>query len=74
MFRLFWENYLEKSGDRQLVEVAPPFYAWRGLVVASPVWYPHLPPGVRETVLHFVQNVLADERFDPVKVNAYLGH
>ncbi len=73
MFRLFWENYLEKSGDHELIEVAQPFYAWRGLVVASPVWYPRLPPGVRKTIFNFIQNVLSDERFDLADVNRYLA-
>ena len=72
MFRLFWETYLERTGDRELLETAAPFFAWRGLVVASPVWYPHLPSGVRRTVFQFIRNVLASERFDPTKVNAYL--
>ncbi len=72
MFMLFWENYLEKAGDREMLEVAAPFYAWRGLVLASPVWYPRLPEGVRKTLFTFIQNVLAAERFDPRDVNRYI--
>jgi hypothetical protein len=72
IFRLFWDNYLEKTGDREVLEVAAPFYAWRGLVVASPVWYPRLPEGVRRTIFNFIENVLAAERFDPAKINKYL--
>lgn len=72
MFRMFWENYLVKTGDREMLEVAAPFYAWRGLVVASPVWYPHIPSAVRRSVFNFIQNVLAVERFDPLDVNRYL--
>ena len=40
MFALFWENYLAGTGDREMLDVIAPFYAWRGLVIASPVWYP----------------------------------
>jgi len=72
MFLLLWESYLDRTGDRELLEVAAPFFAWRGLVVASPVWYPHLPPGVRQIIFNFIRNILAAERFDPEKVNAYL--
>lgn len=72
IFRQFWETYLDRTGDRELLEVAAPFFAWRGLVVASPVWYPHLPPGVRQVIFNFIRNVLAAERFDPASVNKYL--
>jgi hypothetical protein len=72
MFLLFWDNYLEKTNDREMLEVAAPFFAWRGLVIASPVWYPHLPAGIRKKIFNFIQNVLAAERFDPGDVNRYL--
>ncbi len=72
MFSLFWDNYLDKTNDREMLDVAAPFFAWRGLVIGSPVWYPHLPPGVRRSVFNFIQNVLAAERFDPADVNRYL--
>lgn len=72
MFLSFWDNYLSKTGDREMLEIVAPFYAWRGLVLASPVWYPHLPPGVRRTLFNFIQNVLADEEFDPRDVKRYI--
>jgi len=72
LFVLFWENYLKNTGDHELLEVAAPFYAWRGLVVASPVWYPRLPIGVRKTVFNFIVNVLKAERFDFTAMNKYL--
>ncbi|HXY53763.1 MAG TPA: phosphotransferase, partial [Nitrospirota bacterium] len=72
MFKRFWENYLAKTGDREMLEVVAPFYAWRGLVIASPVWYPGLTSGVRKTIFTFIRNVLAAERFDPADVNRYL--
>jgi len=73
LFRLFWENYLQKTGDREILEVIQPFYAWRGLVVASPVWYPNLSKDVRVKLLNFVRNVLRFERFDLERVNSYFG-
>lgn len=72
IFRIFWDNYLEKTKDGEILEVAAPFYAWRGLVVASPVWYPRLPAGVRRRIFNFIQNVLAADRFDPASANKYL--
>lgn len=73
LFNLFWDNYLTKTGDAEVLEVLQPFYAWRGLVVASPVWYPRLAPEVRAALFNFIGNVLNTERFDPARVNEYLG-
>ena len=73
LFRLFWESYLQKTGDREILEVVQPFYAWRGLVVASPIWYPNLSVDVRVKLLNFVQNVLQLEKFDLKSVNSYIS-
>ncbi len=72
LFRLFWENYLQKTGDLEILEAVQPFYAWRGLVVASPIWYPNLSKDVRTKILSFVKNVLHFERFDVNNVNSYV--
>jgi len=73
LFMTFWDNYLSRTNDREMLEVAAPFFAWRGLVIASPVWYPHLPDGVRRTMFNFIQNVLSADRFDPGDANRYLS-
>lgn len=73
LFRKFWDTYLERTNDTELTEVAPPFYAWRGLVIGSPVWYPRLPDGVRRAIFNFIVNVLAADRFDFADVNRYLA-
>lgn len=71
LFMDFWSRYLERSGDSEMLEVIAPFYAFRGLVMANPVWYPRLDPLVREKMIRLVLNVLAEERFDPARANAY---
>ncbi len=71
LFRSFWETYMEASGDEAVTTTAAPFFAFRGLVVASPVWYPSLPIAVRRSLFHFIQNVLAAPRFEPDRVNEY---
>ncbi len=73
MFMSFWDNYLSRTNDREILEVAAPFFAWRGLVLASPVWYPRLPAGVRPAIFNFIRNVLAADRFDPGDANRYLA-
>jgi hypothetical protein len=61
----FWQRYLDRSGDQQLLDVVAPFLAWRGLVLANPVWYPGLDKKHREALLCFVEQSLAAPRFDP---------
>ncbi|MGQ9529931.1 MAG: phosphotransferase [Candidatus Bathycorpusculaceae bacterium] len=73
LFHLFWKNYLEKTNDWEILEVVQPFYAWRGLVVASPIWYPNLSRDVRIKLLNFVRNVLQSERFNLECVNSYIS-
>jgi aminoglycoside phosphotransferase (APT) family kinase protein len=69
----FWARYLERTGDRELLEVAAPFIAFRGLVMANPLWYPALAPRLRDTLLRFIENALATERFEPERVEHYLA-
>ncbi len=73
LWRRFWNRYLEKTGDREILSVAAPFFAFRALVMASPVWYPHLDGVVRRKLLNFILNVLESDRFDPARVNTYCG-
>lgn len=71
LFREFWDRYLSASGDHAVADSAAPFFAFRGLVIASPLWYPDLSLEVRRAIFRFIQNVLASERFDPAEVNRY---
>jgi hypothetical protein len=72
LFRMFWDTYLERTNDRELLAVAAPFFAWRGLVIASPVWYPHLSREVRHILFRFIENVLSAASFNPDAVAGYL--
>jgi hypothetical protein len=73
LFRLFWDTYLERSGDKDVMATAAPFFAFRGLVIASPVWYPKLPMEVRRLLFRFMENVLVASHFDPARANEYCG-
>jgi len=72
MYELFIDNYLERTGDKELLEVIQPFYVFRSLVVASPIWYPNLDPGVRKKLFNFINNILESDVFDYQDVNSYL--
>ena len=73
LFHRFWDNYLTKSGDNEMLQVAAPFFAFRGLVMAHPVWYPHLEQNVRRKLFNFVEAVLREDRFNLEEVNRYCG-
>jgi len=62
--RLFFEEYLRLSGDDELLSVVAPFFAFRGAVVANPVFYPDLPEAGRKRMISFVRNVLLAGRFE----------
>ncbi len=70
--KLFYDEYIKKSGDSELYKVAAPFYAFRGVVVANPVFYPKVTPVNRRRIFNFVQNVLKAKSFNPDKVNEYI--
>ena len=72
LFELFFENYLEKTGDEELLEVIAPFFAFRAVVVASPTWYPLLSDDVRRALFNFLENVLGSKKFNYRDVNSYL--
>jgi len=72
LFEAFYENYFWKTRDLELAKVVPLFYAFRGLVIASPLWYPSLAQQVRLTLFHFVENMLGVEEFEHQEINRYL--
>ncbi|HYQ42381.1 MAG TPA: phosphotransferase [Polyangiaceae bacterium] len=65
LWRRFWAEYLEHSRDKELLQVVAPFLAWRCLVLANPVWYPHLSASARSHLLNFVTRTLRAPTFDP---------
>lgn len=73
LYALFMKNYLDRTGDDELLEVIQPFYAWRSLVVASPVWYPTLSGEIRTKLFNFIRGIIESDRFDVKAVNRYLA-
>jgi aminoglycoside phosphotransferase (APT) family kinase protein len=69
---LFFDRYIQASGDTKITAVAAPFFAFRGAVVANPVFYPELTSGQRRLIFRFVHNVLDATRFEAGRVNDYL--
>ena len=71
-FEIFFDEYIKASGDAEINEVAAPFFAFRGAVVANPVFYPDVTSGQRSLIFRFMHNVLDAAEFRPSKVNDYL--
>lgn len=70
--KLFYSQYIKKSGDTEICSVVAPFYAFRGAVVANPLFYPDVTKRNRRKIFNFVHNVLKARSFNPDKVNDYL--
>lgn len=59
-----WDRYLAATGDREILETAPPFLAWRALVVSSPRFYPRLGAPARHLLLSLAERALDAGRLD----------
>ncbi len=51
----FWRRYADSAGDDQLLDAAPPYLAWRTLVMTNPKWYPHVGERERDLLLSFAE-------------------
>ena len=72
LFGAFLETYLRESHDREILEVLPPFLAFRALVIAHPTWYPELADPLRTALIHFARRMMTAARFDPADARALL--
>ncbi|HEV8474357.1 MAG TPA: phosphotransferase [Methylomirabilota bacterium] len=73
LFHRFLHAYLSASGDVEVLEVLPPFFAFRLLVLAHPRWYPTLSDGLRAELLQLARCMTAATRFDPEDVSWLCG-
>lgn len=73
LWHRFWSRWLDETGDREALETAPPFLAWRALVVASPRFYPRLGRAARDLVLGLAERALDSGRLDVDLPDTMLG-
>ena len=71
LFDEFMNSYLNATKDAELFEAMPLFYAFRALVIASPIWYPDLSTDVRRKIFNFTHNLLDAGRYDRSKLSEY---
>jgi aminoglycoside phosphotransferase (APT) family kinase protein len=67
LWRRFWHQYFAARIDAGLLAAAPPFFAWRALVVANPVFYPKMSAPGRDRLLGFTESVLDAGAVDPAR-------
>lgn len=67
LWQRFWDTYSRERPDEALTEVAPPFFAWRALVVCNPRFYPHLGATGRAALIRFAEIALDAGRLDPAR-------
>ena len=72
LYERFFDNYIKKTGDRQVLDVIQPYYVWRALVVASPIWYPNLSMKIRKKLFNLIYRLLDSDTLDPHRVNPLL--
>jgi len=72
LIEIFFETYMAESGDEEIVRVIAPFYAFRGFVVAHPLYYPELISSQRRTIVNFIRNALDSEEFNFKEIRSYL--
>lgn len=70
LWRRAWERYLAGTGDREVLETAPAYLAWRALVLACPRFYPHLPAPARDRLLALAERTLDAGRLEPGDADA----
>lgn len=73
LWNQFWTGYLDESGDPQIVTRVAPFFAWRALVLACPLWYPHIAPTIRDRILRFAERLLDGVSFSPDTVDTVVS-
>ncbi len=61
----FLARWLSATGDQEALETAPPFLAWRALVLCSPRFYPRLGERARDLLLRLAERALDAGRLDP---------
>ncbi len=71
--KMFFDEYIRVSGDKEITSVVALFFAFRGIVVANPLFYPELTSEQRMLLFNFVHNILDDENFDYRQAQKYLN-
>jgi hypothetical protein len=72
LYNTLWETYLGETKDDELLGTVQPWFAWRALVLANPVWYPTIRQEIRRKLLLFARRIMTEDVFDWRSVDSYL--
>lgn len=72
LFLSLWNDYLQKTKDYEINYIAPLFFAFRGVVIAHPLFYKEQSNDCRRKIFKFVVNILREKKFDAKKINSYI--
>jgi hypothetical protein len=72
LFNTFIEKYLDITGDTEIFKVIQPFYAFRSLVIAHPLFYPNISLENRRCIFNFLNAILDVEEFNTREIDSYL--
>jgi aminoglycoside phosphotransferase family enzyme len=72
MFEEFYSTYMNLTGDTEIRQTLPLFFAFRGVVVAHPIFYHDQTDQTRKKIFRFINNVLQYGHFDPKKIHQYI--
>ncbi len=64
LWHRLWQTYCGARPDPELLAVAPPYFAWRALVVCNPRFYPDLDARARDAMLGLATRMLDTARLD----------
>ena len=64
LWHRLWDTYTAARLDPDLLAVAPPYFAWRALVVCNPRFYPELGTPARDALLGLATRALDAGRLD----------
>ncbi|MCX5745161.1 MAG: phosphotransferase [Proteobacteria bacterium] len=73
LWHRLWATYAAARHDPSLQSVAPPFFAWRALVVCNPRFYPNLGVASRSALLGLVEGALDARHLDPAWADELFG-
>jgi len=82
LFDTFFQTYMDKTNDSEMLEILGPYFAFRAFVVANPTFYPDEffkekgnddPQGVRDKLISFADTVLSLDKIDLQKISEYCG-
>ena len=80
LFALFWNNYFQKTGDREMRKIMSPFFAFRIAVITNPIILDDNFFGgkekakkIRQQLINFALHISKEKEFCPEKILHYLS-